>query len=269
MAETLRDLGVVVDHPEANVYEVASGDVEWLFVPLEAAAKMRASVHAPRAAPEPVRPGDHQQPGRRPDRAAAGRPPRRGDADARRRRSSTATATTSRRRRAGSAAPRSGSRSCRSWAPRTRCSPRRSPTATRSSGRPPQEPEVDDLIAFLQKMGAEVERTYPDTIEVDGRKRLRGAEHHVDPGPDRGRHVRRRRRGDRRPGHAHRRPVRPPRPRSSRSSGGPASRVTCEGDTIEVDGSVARDRRVPGRATSRPRRIRASRRTSSRRRRCC
>src|SRR6187402_600523 len=43
MAETLRDLGVVVDHPEANVYEVASGDVEWLFVPLEAAAKMRAS----------------------------------------------------------------------------------------------------------------------------------------------------------------------------------------------------------------------------------
>src|SRR5678816_875767 len=43
MAETLRDLGVVVDHPESNVYEVASGDVEWLFVPLEAAAKMRAS----------------------------------------------------------------------------------------------------------------------------------------------------------------------------------------------------------------------------------
>src|SRR5258708_10743430 len=43
MAETLRDLGVVVDHPEDNVYEIASGDVEWLFVPLEAAAKMRAS----------------------------------------------------------------------------------------------------------------------------------------------------------------------------------------------------------------------------------
>src|SRR5437667_4174364 len=42
-AETLRDLGVVVDHPSDNVYEVASGDVEWLFVPLEAAAQMRAS----------------------------------------------------------------------------------------------------------------------------------------------------------------------------------------------------------------------------------
>ena len=33
----------MVDHPEPNVYEVAAGDVEWQFVPLEAAAKMRAS----------------------------------------------------------------------------------------------------------------------------------------------------------------------------------------------------------------------------------
>src|SRR4026208_1161702 len=39
-----------------------------------------------------------------------------------------------------------------------------------------QEPETDDLIAFLQKMGAEVQRTYPDTVEVVGKKRLRGAE---------------------------------------------------------------------------------------------
>jgi UDP-N-acetylglucosamine 1-carboxyvinyltransferase len=44
-----------------------------------------------------------------------------------------------------------------------------------------QEPEVDDLIAFLQSMGADVERTYPDTIEVEGKKRLRGAEHRVIP----------------------------------------------------------------------------------------
>ena len=44
-----------------------------------------------------------------------------------------------------------------------------------------QEPEVDDLIAFLQAMGAAVERTYPDTIEIEGRKRLRGAEHRVIP----------------------------------------------------------------------------------------
>jgi UDP-N-acetylglucosamine 1-carboxyvinyltransferase len=44
-----------------------------------------------------------------------------------------------------------------------------------------QEPEVDDLIEFLNKMGAAVERTYPDTIEIEGRKRLRGAEHRVIP----------------------------------------------------------------------------------------
>ena len=43
MAETLADLGVVVDHPAPNTYEVSAGDVDWLFVPLEAAAKMRAS----------------------------------------------------------------------------------------------------------------------------------------------------------------------------------------------------------------------------------
>ena len=30
-------------------------------------------------------------------------------------------------------------------------------------------------------MGAAVERTYPDTIEIEGRKRLRGAEHRVVP----------------------------------------------------------------------------------------
>src|SRR3954453_18349404 len=36
MAQSLPELGVTVDHPELGVYEVAAGDVEWLFVPLEA-----------------------------------------------------------------------------------------------------------------------------------------------------------------------------------------------------------------------------------------
>jgi UDP-N-acetylglucosamine 1-carboxyvinyltransferase len=44
-----------------------------------------------------------------------------------------------------------------------------------------REPEVDDLIAFLRTMGAEVERSAPDTIEVEGRRRLRGGEHSVIP----------------------------------------------------------------------------------------
>jgi UDP-N-acetylglucosamine 1-carboxyvinyltransferase len=44
-----------------------------------------------------------------------------------------------------------------------------------------REPEVDDLITMLQKMGAEVERTAPDTVVIEGRRRLRGAEHRVVP----------------------------------------------------------------------------------------
>src|SRR2546422_11372556 len=39
MAETLSDLGVVVDHPEQNVYEVSAGDVDWLVVPRKGAAQ--------------------------------------------------------------------------------------------------------------------------------------------------------------------------------------------------------------------------------------
>ena len=30
-------------------------------------------------------------------------------------------------------------------------------------------------------MGAEIQRTYPDTIEIEGKRRLRGAEHRVIP----------------------------------------------------------------------------------------
>jgi UDP-N-acetylglucosamine 1-carboxyvinyltransferase len=44
-----------------------------------------------------------------------------------------------------------------------------------------QEPEVDDLIEFLRKMGAQVERTAPNRIEIEGRRRLRGADHSVVP----------------------------------------------------------------------------------------
>ena len=43
MSESLRDLGVAVDRPGAGKMELEAGHVEWLFVPLEAAAKMRAS----------------------------------------------------------------------------------------------------------------------------------------------------------------------------------------------------------------------------------
>ncbi len=44
-----------------------------------------------------------------------------------------------------------------------------------------QEPEVDDLIALLNKMGAKVSRTQPRTIEIEGVERLTGATHTIMP----------------------------------------------------------------------------------------
>jgi UDP-N-acetylglucosamine 1-carboxyvinyltransferase len=180
MAETLSDLGVVVDHPEQNVYEVSAGDVDWLFVPLEAAAKMRASFML--LGPLLSRFGEVviSNPGG--DRI--GRRPVDLHVDA--------------MRALGAQIDyRYGYYYAKSPG-RLRGSEVRFPfvsvmgtenamlAATLADGhtviRPAaQEPEVDDLIAFLQKMGAAVERTYPDTIEVEGKRRLRGAEHKVMP----------------------------------------------------------------------------------------
>ena len=178
MAETLRDLGVVVDHPAPNVYEIASGDVEWLFVPLEAAAKMRASFIL--LGPLLARFGRViiSNPGG--DRI--GRRPVNLHVDAM-------------RALGAEIEYRNGYYFARSPG-RLRGSTVTFPfvsvmgtenallAAVLAEGhtviRPAaQEPEVDDLISFLQKMGAEVVRSYPDTIEVEGRKRLRGADHRV------------------------------------------------------------------------------------------
>jgi UDP-N-acetylglucosamine 1-carboxyvinyltransferase len=180
MAETLRDLGVVVDHPEPNVYEVSAGDVDWLFVPLEAAAKMRASFML--LGPLLARFGEVviSNPGG--DRI--GRRPVDLHVDAMR------TLGAEIEYRYGYYYAKAPGR--------LRGTEVRFPTvsvmgtentllaATLADGhtviRPAaQEPETDDLIAFLQKMGADVERTYPDTIEVEGKKRLRGADHRVIP----------------------------------------------------------------------------------------
>jgi len=180
MTETLRDLGVVVDHPAPNVYEVAAGDVDWLFVPLEAAAKMRASFML--LGPLLARFGEViiSNPGG--DRI--GRRPVDLHVDAMR-----------------ALGAEIGYRYGYYYAKapgRLRGAEVRFPfvsvmgtenallAATLADGhtviRPAaQEPEIDDLIAFLCKMGAEVERTHPDTIEIEGRKRLRGADHAVVP----------------------------------------------------------------------------------------
>ncbi|HJP89534.1 MAG TPA: UDP-N-acetylglucosamine 1-carboxyvinyltransferase [Candidatus Limnocylindrales bacterium] len=180
MAETLSDLGVVVDHPGPNTYEVSAGDVDWLFVPLEAAAKMRASFML--LGPLLTRFGEVviSNPGG--DRI--GRRPVDLHVDAMR-----AMGAQIDYRYGYYYAKAPG---------RLRGTEIRFPfvsvmgtenailAATLADGhtviRPAaQEPEVDDLIGFLQKMGAQVERTYPDTIEVEGKRRLRGADHKVMP----------------------------------------------------------------------------------------
>jgi UDP-N-acetylglucosamine 1-carboxyvinyltransferase len=180
MADTLRDLGVTVDHPAPNVYEVASGDVEWLFVPLEAAAKMRASFIL--LGPLLSRFGRViiSNPGG--DRI--GRRPVNLHVDAM-------------RALGAEIEYRNGYYFAKSPG-RLRGTTVTFPfvtvmgtenailAAVLADGhtiiRPAaQEPEVDDLIEFLRKMGAEIERTAPATIEIEGRKRLRGADHRVVP----------------------------------------------------------------------------------------
>ncbi len=180
MAETLRDLGVVVDHPVPNTYEISAGDVDWLFVPLEAAAKMRASFML--LGPLLTRFGEViiSNPGG--DRI--GRRPVDLHVDAMR-----AMGADIDYRYGYYYAKAPG---------RLRGAEIRFPfvsvmgtenamlAATLAEGhtviRPAaQEPEIDDLVAFLQKMGADVQRTFPDTIEIQGKKRLRGADHHVVP----------------------------------------------------------------------------------------
>jgi UDP-N-acetylglucosamine 1-carboxyvinyltransferase len=180
MAETLRDLGVTVERPAPNVYEVASGDIEWLFVPLEAAAKMRASFIL--LGPLLSRFGRViiSNPGG--DRI--GRRPVNLHVDAMRAlgaeieyRNGYYFARAPGRLRGGLVefpfVTVMGTENAILGAVLAD-----GHTTIRPAAR---EPEIDDLIAFLQKMGAQVERTGPDTIEVEGRKRLRGAEHRVIP----------------------------------------------------------------------------------------
>jgi UDP-N-acetylglucosamine 1-carboxyvinyltransferase len=180
MAQTLTELGVVVDHPEPNVYEVAAGDVDWLFVPLEAAAKMRASFML--LGPLLARFGRViiSNPGG--DRI--GRRPVNLHVDAMRAlgaqieyRNGYYFATAPGRLRGTEVhfpfVSVMGTENAMLAATLAEGHTTIHPAA--------QEPEVDDLIRFLRAMGAEVERTTPDTIEVEGRRRLRGAEHRVIP----------------------------------------------------------------------------------------
>ncbi len=180
MAETLRDLGVVVERPEPNTYEIASGDVDWLFVPLEAAAKMRASFIL--LGPLLSRFGRViiSNPGG--DRI--GRRPVNLHVEAMRAlganidyRNGYYFASAPGRLRGGDVTfpmvSVMGTENAILAATLAAGTTRIQPAA--------QEPEVDDLIAFLCKMGADIERPTPDTVVVNGQRRLRGATHEVLP----------------------------------------------------------------------------------------
>jgi UDP-N-acetylglucosamine 1-carboxyvinyltransferase len=178
MAETLTDLGVTVDHTAPNRYEIASGDVEWLFIPLEAAAKMRASFML--LGPLLTRFGRViiSNPGG--DRI--GRRPVNLHVDAMRAlgaqieyRNGYYFAQAPGRLRGGEVVfPQvtvMGTENALLAAVLAEGHSTIRPAA--------REPEVDDLIAFLRRMGAHIERTSPDVIEVEGVRRLRGADHVV------------------------------------------------------------------------------------------
>ncbi len=180
MAETLADLGVVVDHPGPGTYEVASGDVDWLFVPLEAAARMRASfiLFGPllsRFGRVIISNPGGDRIGRRPVNLHVDAMRALGaDIDYR---NGYYFAKSPGRLRGGEVTfpfvTVMGTENAML-------------AATLAEGRTTirpaaQEPEVDDLVDFLVKMGAAVERTEPDTIVVEGRRRLRGADHRVIP----------------------------------------------------------------------------------------
>ena len=180
MVEVLRDLGVVVDHPAPNTYEVAAGEVEWLFVPLEAAAKMRASFIL--LGPLLARFGRVIMSNPGGDRI--GRRPVNLHVDAMRalgadidyRNGYYFARTSGRLRGADISFPQVTVMGTENAIL----------AATLAEGRTTikpaaQEPEVDDLILMLQKMGAEVQRTAPDTVVVEGQRRLRGVEHNVLP----------------------------------------------------------------------------------------
>ena len=180
LTEVLRDIGVTVDHPAANVYEIASGDAEWLFVPLEAAAKMRASFIL--LGPLLARFGRViiSNPGG--DRI--GRRPVNLHVDAMRalgaeieyRNGYYFAKAPGRLRGAAINFPQitvMGTENAMLAAVLADGHTVIEPAA--------QEPEVDDLIAFLRKMGAQIERTAPNRIEIEGRRRLRGADHSVVP----------------------------------------------------------------------------------------
>jgi len=180
LRDTLRDLGVTVEREADGSMDLTAGDVEWLFVPLEAAAKMRASFML--LGPLLARFGRViiSNPGG--DRI--GRRPVNLHVDAMRalgaeidyRDGYYFAKSNGRLRGAQITFPHvtvMGTENAMLAAVLAKGTTRITPAA--------QEPEIDDLITLLNSMGAQVARTAPDVIEIQGVDALHGATHRVMP----------------------------------------------------------------------------------------
>ena len=180
LRDTLRDLGVTVEREADGSMDLTAGDVEWLFVPLEAAAKMRASFML--LGPLLARFGRViiSNPGG--DRI--GRRPVNLHVDAMRalgaeidyRDGYYFAKSSGRLRGAQITFPHvtvMGTENAMLAAVLAKGATRIAPAA--------QEPEIDDLITLLNSMGAQVARTAPDVIEIQGVDTLHGATHRVMP----------------------------------------------------------------------------------------
>ena len=180
LRDTLRDLGVAVEREADGSMDLTAGDVEWLFVPLEAAAKMRASFIL--LGPLLARFGRViiSNPGG--DRI--GRRPVNLHVDAMRalgaeidyRDGYYFAKSNGRLRGADITFPQvtvMGTENAMLAAVLAKGTTRITPAA--------QEPEIDDLITLLNSMGAQVARTAPGVIEIQGVESLHGATHRVMP----------------------------------------------------------------------------------------
>jgi UDP-N-acetylglucosamine 1-carboxyvinyltransferase len=180
LRDTLRDLGVTVERETDGSMDLTAGEVEWLFVPLEAAAKMRASFML--LGPLLARfgrviisnPGGDRI-GRRPVNLHVDAMCALG-AEIDYRDGYYFAKSNGRLRGAEITFPHvtvMGTENAMLAAVLAKGTTRIMPAA--------QEPEIDDLITLLNSMGAQVARTAPDVIEIQGVDALHGATHRVMP----------------------------------------------------------------------------------------
>jgi UDP-N-acetylglucosamine 1-carboxyvinyltransferase len=179
LREVMADIGFEVRRPDGHALEIVAREAPWPFVPLEAALKIRASFIL--LGPMLARFGRVILPNPGGDRI--GRRPVNLHVDAMEQLGATIV------HRNGyyfAAAPPDGLRGGRITFPTVTVMGTENAILAASMARGSTvienaalEPEVDDLIAMLQSMGARIARTRDRRIEVEGVQRLRGTEHRV------------------------------------------------------------------------------------------